>query len=146
MRAWVIGAAGRDMTRRFEAPIEIAGWERRPWVLLRPLTAREALRRESLGMTEEHEIGPDGAVRSVRRRYDHEAMMEFELAHCVVDYGLPVEAEDGGIVELTPAEAGPGELLGRLPTALMAWLAECLHAINMRRAEDAEVLAEAKKG
>lgn len=118
-------------------------------MVLRPLTAREALRRESLGLVEEYELVGDGTPQVLRRTYDAEAMVEFELERCLVDYELPIRADDGEVGRLRPEdESGQQrrELLDRLPPALMTWLIECLEAVNMRRAADAEVLAEAKKG
>jgi len=146
--AWTIAAAGEDTNRLFDAPVELPGCDGRPWVVLRPLTAREALRRESLGLREELELGPDGTTRAVRRLYDHAAMIEFEIERCVVEYALPVAAE-GGEVRLVRKTDGVGalggDLLDRLPARLMDWLMRCLDEVNMRRPEDAEVLAEAKK-
>jgi hypothetical protein len=144
--AWVIAAAGDDVTRRFEAPKKVDGWDERPWVRLRPLTAREALRRDSLGLEESYELGPDGAARELRRSYDHEAMMQYELQQCLVEWKLPMAREDGTVEAAGPEALEREELLDRLPTGLMAWLVECLDTVNMRRAGDAEVLSEAKKG
>lgn len=143
--AWVIAAAGAEVTRRFEAPVE--PWDRaeRPSVRLRPLTAREALCRDSLGLEESYELGPDGAARSLRRSYDHELMMQYELERCLVEYELPMVGEDGSERVATGENLPREELLDRLPTALMAWLVECLDAVNLRRPGDAEVLAAAKK-
>ena len=143
--AWVIAAAGAEVTRRFEAPVE--PWDRaeRPSVRLRPLTAREALCRDSLGLEESYELGPDGAARSLRRSYDHELMMQYELERCLIEYELPLASEDGSMKAVTAEDLRVEELLDRVPTALMAWLTECLDTVNMRRPEDAEVMAGAKK-
>jgi hypothetical protein len=112
-------------------------------VRLRPLTAREALQREALGVQEQYDLTADGRLSTMRRRYDHEAMVEFELQRCLLDYALPMRA--GGEVMLVSPEDCPREgLLDRLPVALAAWLHECLDTVNMRRPEDAEVLAEGK--
>ncbi|MGD9495690.1 MAG: hypothetical protein AB7Y46_05205 [Armatimonadota bacterium] len=145
---WVIAAAGRDTTRRFEAPVQIPGCRQRPWVLVRPLTAREALRRESLGLREELLLDPDGAIRSLRRTYDHEAMVEYELERCLVDFALPATDGCGRTRLVRKAQASDalkGGLLDRLPVRLIDWLMRCLDEVNLRRPADAEVLAEAKK-
>lgn len=134
---WVIAAAGAETQRRFEAPVEIEGWSERPWVELRPLTAREALQRESLGLREELEGETSGGATVVRRRYDLEAMVAYELRRCVVDYALPVAEESGRVRCARAADGLEGELLDRLPTRLMDWLARCLDEINLRRPEDA---------
>ncbi|MGI5820414.1 MAG: hypothetical protein ACOX9R_20180, partial [Armatimonadota bacterium] len=88
--AWVIAAAGEDASRRFDAPVTAGG--ARPWVRLRPLTAREALQREALGVQEQYDLTADGRLSTMRRRYDHEAMVEFELQRCLLDYALPMRA------------------------------------------------------
>ncbi|MFO8081375.1 MAG: hypothetical protein R6V07_13880 [Armatimonadota bacterium] len=142
--AWVIGAAGEDTSRRFDVPVEIG--ELRPWIRVRPLTAREALQREALGLEEQYSLGPDGAAVSLQRRYDHEAMVEFELQRCLVDYELPARTASGEVVIVTPDEYPRAELLERLPVALIDWLTECLDTVNMRTPEGAEVLAEGKGG
>ncbi len=143
--AWIIAAAGAEITRRFQAPIDLPAGERRAWVRLRPLTAREALRRDSIGLEERWELGPDGAAHVLHRNYDHEAMMQYELERCLVEYELPMVGEDGSERVATGENLPREELLDRLPTALMAWLVECLDAVNLRRPGDAEVLAAAKK-
>lgn len=145
--AWVISAAGEQTARRFEAPVEIPGWTMRPWVTLRPLSAREALRRESIGLCEEYDLTADGTARMLRRTWDLEAMMEYELECCLLDCVLPMHDEEGAIRELrwSEADASSGELLDRLPPRLMAWVNDCLEAVNMRRAPDEELVAEAKK-
>jgi len=134
---WVIPAEGGERARRFEAPVDIEGWAERPWVRLRPLSAREALRRESLGLREELQTGPDGDVRAVRRSYDLEAMVGYELECCVVDYALPLADADGSVRYTRAADGVGGELLDRLPTRLADWLAKCLDEVNLRRPEDA---------
>lgn len=145
---WVIAAAGHEVHRRFQAPISIGAEQKRPWVVVRPLTAREALQREAAGLQEELEIGTEGAVKRIRRNYDLEAMVEFDLERCLVDYHLPVTDGDDGVRwvrKATDQEELGRELLDRLPAALMNWLMECVDAVNMRRPEDVEVLAQAKK-
>lgn len=147
-RAWVIaGSAGQD-TFRFVAPIQPPGWEERPWVDLRPLSLREALRRDSIGLRDEYELAADGSVVGMRRTYDFEAMARFDLECCLVDMLLPVDGPDGSCAQLRGDEVsgvGVSDLLDRLPQPLAEWLLDSIEAVNMRRAEDREVLAEAKK-
>ncbi len=149
LTAWIISAAGEEVARTFTAPVEMPGWEERPWVKLRPLTAREALRRESLGLRDEYQVGPDGQTTLIRRSYDREAMAELDLRCCLVDFLLPVRGEDGGVQAARMGDgrlAPDGSLLDRLPPALAAWLLESIEAVNMRRPEDAAILGDAKKG
>jgi hypothetical protein len=149
LEAWVISAAGQDVTRVFTAPVDMPGWQERPWVKLRPLTAREALQRQSLGTRDEYRLGPDGETTLVRRSYDLEAMTELDLRCCLVDFLLPVRDEDGRV---KPACMGDewlpeqGLLLDHMPPALAAWLNETIQVVNMRRPEDAAILSDAKKG
>jgi hypothetical protein len=142
--AWIITAAGEDTSRRFDVPVQIE--ELRPWVRARPLTAREALQREAVGLTEEYDLGPDGVAVAMRRRYDHEAMVRFELQRCLVDYELPMHMEGGAIGLVTPDECPRESLLDRLPPRLIDWLTGCLDRVNLRTPEGAEVLAEGKGG
>lgn len=146
LEAWAIAAAGRETRRRFGAPVGIGDEGAHPWVVVRPLTAREALQREALGLREELEMGPDGTVGVVRRSYDLEAMVAFDLERCVVECRLPMAGDDGAV----HWAGGDGEidaqaLLDRAPAGLMSWLMGCVDAVNLRRPEDAEVLAAAKK-
>ena len=146
---WVIAAAGEQVTRKFVAPDGVEGWQERPWVTLRPLTAREALRRESIGVRDEYQVGADGETTLVRRTYDLEAMAELDLGCCLVDFLLPVRDDDGALraVRMSDGEPGAGgSLLDRLPPALATWLLEAIESVNMRRPEDATVVSEAKKG
>lgn len=141
--AWIIGAAGEATSRRFHVPqAEEVPFD--AWVELRPLTAREALQRESIGLKEEYHLGPDGTPVFVSRVYDKEAMEQFELERCVVDYQLPLRNESGSTNIVGPEELAVEDLLDRLPVELMAWLHECLDTVNMRSVEGAEVLAEGK--
>jgi hypothetical protein len=142
--AWVIAAAGEDTSRRFNVPGDFG--ELSPWVCLRPLTAREALQREAVGLEEQYELGPDGSAVGMQRVYDHEAMVEFELQRCLVDYDLPMRLASGATVAAGPDELPREQLLDRLPAGLMSWLHECLDTINMRTPEGAGVLAEGKGG
>ena len=86
--AWIIAAAGEDASRRFDVPEDCGATPM--WVRVRPLTAREALQREALGLTERYDLGPDGAPVAMRREYDQAAMVEFELQCCLLDYELPM--------------------------------------------------------
>lgn len=140
--AWVIAAAGEDTSRRFHVPEEIE--ELDCWIKIRPLTAREALQREAVGLEETYQLGPDGAAVTMSRRYDQEAMVQFELERCLVDYELPMRMDSGTIGLARPGEVPREKLLDRLPAGLAAWLHECLERVNMRTPEDAEVLAEGK--
>ncbi len=142
--AWVIGVAGEDSSRWFDVPETIG--ELRGWVRVRPLTAREALQREAIGLKEEYELGPDGAAVALHRRYDHEAMVEFELQRCLVEYELPARTDAGGIMSVTAEECPRETLLDRLPPALIDWLMTCLDTVNMRAPEATAVLAEGKGG
>jgi len=145
----VISAAGEQVTHTFTAPVEIPGWQEHPWVKLRPLTAREALRRESLGVRDEYQVGPDGNTTLVRRTYDLEATTEFDLRCCLLDFLLAMMGEDGEIHPARMGDAGlapDGCLLDHLPPALAAWLSEAIEAVNMRGAEDVAILRDAKKG
>ncbi len=149
LEAWVIAAWGRHASQRFEAPVEIAGWERRPWVELRPLTHRENLERESLGIVDEYTIGGSfGDEWQVSRRYDMAAMREYEYGHCIVDYLLPETDEEGQIVPRRYDSDNPQEaawLLDELPSALAAWLDECIDKVNLRGEGERAALARVKK-
>jgi len=142
--AWVIAAAGEDTSRRFDVPKEIEGTECQPWVRLRPLTAREALQREAIGLTESYQLGPEGMAVAMCRKYDQEAMVQFELERCLVDYELAMQMDSGAIRPAGPDECPRESLLDLLPAGLAAWLHDCLEQVNLRRPEDAEVLAEGK--
>jgi len=148
-RAWLLGAAGRDATMRFPAPIDIPGWDEQPWVELRPLTVREALRRDSIGITDEYELAANGHAIALRRRYDLEAMAAFDLEHGIVGYLLPMQESDGNTraVHHNDRDAPRGgQLLDCISMAMLEWLVECAEAVNMRRPGDAPVLDAAKKG
>jgi hypothetical protein len=139
--AWIIAAAGEDASRRFDVPEEPG--ESSMWVRVRPLTAREALQREALGLTERYDLGPDGTPVAMRREYDQAAMVEFELQRCLLDYELPMRV-GGDLVPASPELLPRDELLDRLPVRLMEWLMGCLDSVNLRTPEGAEVLAEGK--
>ncbi|GEM_PF-5415995 len=140
-QAWIIAAAGEDATRRFDVPEDLA--ETPLWVRVRPLTAREALQREALGLTERYDLGPDGTPIAMRREYDQAAMVGFELQCCLLDYELPMRV-GGDLVPASPELLPREELLDRLPVRLMEWLMGCLDAVNLRTPEGAGVLAEGK--
>ena len=147
-RAWVAAGSAAQEPVRFTAPARPPGWSEHPWVELRALTVREELQRDSLGVREEYELAADGRAVGMRRVYDFEAMVQFDLQHCVVAMMLPVESDGGEYEPLregAPADEHRGGLLDRLPRAVAEWLLECIEAVNMRRAEDREVLEEAKK-
>ncbi len=141
---WVVAAAGDDTSRRFAVPEPIDDVPYQPWVLMRPMTAREALRREAIGLEERYELGPDGAAKSMTRTYDHDAMTAFELECCLLKYELPMRNDGGATILVGPERLRPEQLLDRLPAGLMSWLHECLDIVNMRTKEAVEVLAEGK--
>lgn len=148
-RKWVVYASTTADTTRFWAPVRPPGWKEQPWVELRPLTLREGLKRDSVGLRDEYELAADGRVTRMRRSYDFEAMLRIDLEHCLVDCLLPGEDQKGqrvalGIKQVRAAMAG--DLLDRLGPGLAEWLVECLETVNRRRPEDREVIFEAKKG
>jgi len=142
--AWVIAAAGEDTSRRFDVPAPIG--ELRPWVRMRPLSAREALQREAVGLEEHYDLGPDGTAVAMHRTYDVHAMLQFELQRCLVDYELPVRTSAGAVALVGPDELAREELLDRLPVDLIDWLTDRLDAMNLRTVEGAAVLGEGKGG
>ncbi len=147
--SWVITAWGKEASRRFEAPVQIEGWKCRPWVEVRPLTHRESLERESIGIRDEYTVeGYFGDRWRVTRRYDLAAMREYEYEHCVIDYLLPEKDEEGRIIaQRGGAEAGKEirRLLERLPKGLGEWLDECIDKVNLRTAGQSAALEEVKK-
>ncbi len=144
--AWIISAAGPDCTRRFEAPIRLPGWDRPPWIELRPLSEREQLERESLGVYDEYHLDPNGDIERVVRRYDQVAMARYDYEHCLVDFCLPQEETPGEIALWRKPETLSGdELLAMLPPALAEWLTEVIEQINLRRPADQKLLSEVKK-
>lgn len=148
LQAWIIRAAGRNCERVFPAPVEIEGWEQRPWVKLRPLTDYEALQRESVGVYDEYVLDSDGAIERVVRRYDRAAMTRYDYEHCLMDFCLPRENEDGQIVSWQPtegAEVDADYLLQTVPPALAEWLEAALDEVNMRRVADQQLLGAVKK-
>ncbi len=114
-QAWVLGAAGRMTTRRFEGAARNG---ERPWVVLRPLTVREAMQVEALALAEEYELGMFGVPQLVERTWDVRAALAYELECCVIERG---------------------------PAARGAWLRERLDAVNMRRTEDMALLGETRE-
>lgn len=148
LEAWVIGAAGRDCQRVFEAPVEIPDWEQRPWVKLRPLTAHESLQRESCGIYDEYALDSEGTIERVVRRYDRAATTRYDYAHCLVDFCLPRQNAEGQTVCWQPADESEIEadcLLQTLPPALAEWLETALDEVNMRRVVDQQLLSVVKK-
>jgi len=147
-KPWVLGAVGEDDEQAFSAPVAIPGWNETPWVRLRPLTAREALKRDSLGFRDEYEIGADGQVTGIRRTCDFEKMLDFDLDKCVTDYFLPLTTNAGDVRACrcgdqdTPQNS---ELLDQLSPRMIEWLVECVEAVNMRRPQDQLLMSEAKK-
>ncbi len=146
--AWLIGATGRDCGRRFEAPVQIPGWDQQPWVKLRPLTEQEARERESLGVYDEYHLDNSGGIQRVVRRYDHLAMTRYDYEHCLVACCLPREDSKGQIVPWRASQETGIDvdyLLGNLPPALAQWLREALDEINLRRVGDQQLLSTVKK-
>jgi len=148
LQAWIIGAVGPDCVRLFEAPVEIPGWPERVWIKLRPLTDREALERESLGVYDEYHLDNNGLIQRVVRRYDRAAMTRYDYQHCLVDFCLPRENAEGEIVPWRAAqeeEIDADYLLEKLPPALAQWLREALDEVNLRRLGDQQFLSGVKK-
>jgi len=140
--AWIIAAAGEDTSRRLDVPVENCPLQ--PWVRIRPLTAREALQREAVGLEEHYDLEPDGVAIAMRRTYDQQAMLEFELQRCLMDYELLRRSDDGAVELVGPDELPRDELLDVLPPHLIGWLTERLDEMNLRTIAAAEVLGEGK--
>jgi len=162
--AW---ASGAGATRRFWAPVEVPGWDERPWIEVRPLTEAEALEQESLGLIEEYELVQRGLSEPelrVRRVYDLVAMAEYEWGKCLVDWCLPAlagpgaelavrDAETGettgtGLVarrRLEGAEEGNLKFLREMGPCLAAWVREALDQVNWRLPEQRAQIEAAKK-
>lgn len=145
---WVIAAAGRGGSVRFEAPEEARRIAGEAWVEVRALSHREALERETLGTWEEYELSDDGRVICAIRRFDLWAMAEYDYAHSVVDFALP-ELQEDGEARLRrgregDAEANAEALAGMAP-GLAQWVQECVDAVNLRDTVGRSALAEAKK-
>lgn len=149
---WIIPPPSAQTATVVSAPIEIPGWEERPWVKVRPLTYEEEMRRQSIGWYEEYEVpgeGPADGPISVRQWCDQWALAEFDYRHCVVDFRLPELGPDGTVRAVEAAPHDPSrnvEVLKRLPPALREWLNATIGRVNRRRPEDARVLGETKKG
>ena len=150
--AWAAGSGG---VRRFEAPVEIPGWQENPWVLVRALTEAEALERESLGLIEEYELvarGLEEPELRVRRVYDLVAMAEYEWERCLVDWCLPeVRPAEGETEPLVVVKRREGEraadltFLRGMGPCLGAWLKHVLDEVNWRLPEQRAQLEIAKK-
>jgi len=146
LAAWIISAAGPDCTHRCEAPVEVPGWEEPPWVELRPLTEREQLERESLGVRDEYHLDSSGYVDNIERHYDLAAMAGYDYEHCLMDFCLPRENDDGEIVPWhKPDDFRAEQLLDSLPPALAQWLNQLIEQVNMRDAAGERVLQAVKK-
>ena len=146
LQAWVISAAGPECTRRFEAPVEVPGWSRRPWVEVRPLTYRERLQRESLGVRDEYHLDTNGSIEQVVRRYDTVAMARYDHEHCVVAFCLPRGNTQADLVKWRrPDEFNAEEFLALLPPVLAQWLDEVIDEVNLRDSAGQQMLAEVKK-
>ncbi len=146
LAAWIISAAGADCTHRFEAPVEVPDWDEPPWVELRPLTEREQLERESLGVRDEYHLDDSGYVDRIERRYDLAAMASYDYEHCLVDFCLPRENDNGEIVPWPkPDDFRPETLLDDLPPVLAEWLSEVIKQVNMRDPAGERVLGAVKK-
>lgn len=145
---WVIAAAGRGGSVRFEAPEEARRLAGEAWVEVRALSHREALERETLGTWEEYELSDDGRVVCAIRRYDLWAMAEYDYAHGVVDFALP-ELQEDGQVRLRRGREGDAEgnmeALAAMAPGLAQWVQECVDAVNLRDTAGRVALAEAKK-
>ncbi len=147
-KSWVLCAVGGDDEQTFSAPVTIPGWNEAPWVRLRPLTARESLKRDSLGIRDEYEIGADDQITGIRRTCDFEKMLDFDLDKCVTDYLLPLTttAGDARAVRCGDPDAPKNsELLDHLSPRMLEWLVECVETVNMRRPQDQLLVSEAKK-
>jgi hypothetical protein len=151
MTEWAIAGESLDTAVVVEAPARPEGWEEAVWVRVRPLTDREALERESLGLREEYELVSEGLAEAtvrVQRRYDLAAMAAYDVEHSIVDFCLPEVAANGQIEErryeaLDPA--GMVELIGRMQPALSAWVWSVVDEVNWRTPQQRAILEMAKK-
>ena len=145
---WVIAAAGREGSVRFEAPEEARRLAGEAWVEVRALSHREALERETLGTWEEYELADSGQVICATRRFDLWAMAEYDYARSVVDFALP-ELQADGQVRLRRGREGDAEgnvaALAEMAPGLAQWVQECVDAVNLRDTAGRAALAEAKK-
>jgi len=156
LRGWLLPAVGFDDTEVVEAPIDVPGWSRRPWVKLRPLTYEEELRRQSLEWVEEYqapsapeEMPADQTAPVIRRRPDLWVMREFCLRHCIVDFLLPRQGRDGQVIETRYiANNWPANLsiIRHLPPRLADWLWSAVEGVNRMRWDDRQFLQTAKNG
>ena len=132
---WAVRAAEPGSSVRCAAPAELCEEFGEIWVEVRPLTYREALVREALGVTEHYELTEGGAVLGVCRRYDLVAMAAYDVEHCLVDYCLPIRLADGKVTVVRKTEGGRQaslRLLDALPLRVGEWLRECLDRVNLR--------------
>lgn len=141
---WVTQVAQPGRAVRFEYP----GEDCEAWIVVRPLTYRESLERESVGTVEEYELDDHARVLGVRRQYDLWAMRQYELERCLVDFALPGVCEDGRVQvqEAGTLEAHERELLlADLSPELGEWIEECLARVNLRDRAGSRALDDAKK-
>jgi hypothetical protein len=149
--AWSIAGHGAKTSVRAEAPVEIPGWEERPWIEVRALTEAENLERESLGLVEEYELVTQGLGEpqlQVTRRYDLLAMARYDFEHCVVGFLLPETLAEGQVVErrMEPGEAGEAaELLERMQPLLAEFVWRAIEAVNLRQPEQRAAVELVKK-
>ena len=145
---WVIVAAGLGRSVRFAAPVGVGEPGEAGWVEVRALTHREALERESVGTYEECELGDNGRVLSVVRRFDLWAMAEYDYAYAVTDFCLPERRSDGSVAVRRMGDASLEAnlvLLGEMPPALAAWMQSCVDRVNLRHVAGQLGLDEAQK-
>ncbi|MFQ6133601.1 MAG: hypothetical protein ACE5R4_16290 [Armatimonadota bacterium] len=146
---WVIPRVGEEAVCTRRAPVDIPGWEERPWVKLRPLTHEEELRRRAVGWQDEYEVDAEtGEPVLLRQKCDEWALACYDYQHCVVEYCLPRCAADGSVEPVK----GNGrdwnrsvEVFRHLPARLARWLHAAIEEVNRRRPQDLEVLDLAKK-
>ena len=146
LAAWIISAAGADCTHRFEVPVEVPGCDEPPWVELRPLTEREQLERESLGVRDEYHLDSSGYVDGIERRYDLAVMTGYDYDRCIVDFCLPRENDGGEVVPWRkPDDFRAEQLLDSLPPALAQWLNDLIEQVNMSDPAGQRMLETVKK-
>ncbi|NSW54552.1 MAG: hypothetical protein HPY44_00945 [Armatimonadetes bacterium] len=141
---WVTHVAQPGKAVRFEYP----GDDCEAWVVVRPLTYRESLERESVGTVEEYELDDHARVLSVRRQYDLWAMRLYELERCLVDFALPERGEDGRVRVREAGTLEPCErevFLSELSPEIGEWIEECLAKVNLRDRAGRQALDDAKK-
>lgn len=146
--AWVISVASPGGTVRFDLPSDAPDDLGGGWIEVRPLSHREALERESLGVYEEYELSDSGRVLSVVRRYDFWAMAAYDYSVALVDYCLPERLPSGELGLSRKRETALEEslsLLASMPPALADWVQDGIDAVNLRDSAGRAGMAEAKK-